>query len=58
MGHRTALGRAFRATSDDPETALLRLRSVNVDQDGQPFEAFTAWYRADRASFEISVSPT
>ncbi|MDT7571216.1 MAG: GntR family transcriptional regulator [Actinomycetota bacterium] len=37
---------------------LLRLRSVNVDQDGQPFEAFTAWYRADRASFQISVSPT
>lgn len=37
---------------------LLRLRSVNVDGDGRPFEAFTAWYRGDRASFEISVSPT
>jgi GntR family transcriptional regulator len=38
-------------------TPLLRLRSVNVDRDGQPFEAFTAWYRADRASFELSISP-
>jgi GntR family transcriptional regulator len=36
---------------------LLRLRSVNVGRDGQPFEAFTAWYRADRASFELSISP-
>jgi GntR family transcriptional regulator len=36
---------------------LLRLRSVNVDQAGEPFEAFAAWYRADRASFQISISP-
>jgi GntR family transcriptional regulator len=38
-------------------TPLLRLRSVNVDQTGQPFEAFTGWYRADRASFQLSISP-
>jgi GntR family transcriptional regulator len=36
---------------------LLRLRSVNVDQAGAPFEAFTGWYRADRTSFQISISP-
>jgi GntR family transcriptional regulator len=36
---------------------LLRLRSVNVDQTGQPFEAYTGWYRADRASFQLTISP-
>lgn len=36
---------------------LLRLRSVNVDSNDQPFEAFTAWYRADRTSFQLSISP-
>jgi GntR family transcriptional regulator len=37
---------------------LLLLTSLNVDATGQPFEHFTAWYRADRTSFRIEVGPT
>lgn len=34
---------------------LLRLTAVNLDQSGEPFEHFTAWYRADRTSFHIEI---
>lgn len=37
---------------------VLRLTSVNTDQTGEPFEHFTAWYRADRTSFRIDVGAT
>lgn len=37
---------------------LLLLTSLNVDTGGQPFEHFTAWYRADRTSFRIVVGTT
>ena len=40
-----------------PGSPLLMLHSLNVDADGQPFEHFTAWYRADRTSFRIEVGP-
>ena len=40
-----------------PATPLLKLSSMNNDQDGQPFELFTAWYRADRTTFQITVTP-
>ena len=40
-----------------PGAPLLMLHSLNVDADGQPFEHFTAWYRADRTSFRIEVGP-
>jgi GntR family transcriptional regulator len=36
---------------------LLKLSSLNNDQDGAPFELFTAWYRADRTTFQITVMP-
>ncbi len=36
---------------------LLLLTSLNVDVTGEPFEHFTAWYRADRTSFRIEVGP-
>ena len=39
-------------------TPVLRLTSVNVDTSGEPFEHFTAWYRADRTSFRIEVGPS
>lgn len=40
-----------------PHAPLLKLSSMNNDQHGQPFELFTAWYRADRTTFQISVAP-
>ena len=40
-----------------PGSPLLMLTSLNIDADGQPFEHFTAWYRADRTSFRIEVGP-
>jgi GntR family transcriptional regulator len=40
-----------------PGSALLLLTSLNVDATGEPFEHFTAWYRADRTSFRIEVGP-
>ena len=59
--------RTVEAVSADRRTAgllgvrlnapVLRLTSVNVDQTGEPFEHFTAWYRADRTSFRIDVGP-
>ena len=36
---------------------LLKLSSLNNDQDGNPFELFTAYYRADRTTFQITVTP-
>lgn len=36
---------------------LLKLSSINNAQDGEPFELFTAWYRADRTTFQVTVSP-
>lgn len=36
---------------------LLKLSSLNNDQTGAPFELFTAWYRADRTTFQITVIP-
>jgi len=36
---------------------LLKLSSLNNDQRGTPFELFTAWYRADRTTFQITVRP-
>jgi GntR family transcriptional regulator len=36
---------------------LLKLSSINNAQDGQPFELFTAWYRADRTTFQVTVAP-
>jgi len=36
---------------------LLKLSSINNDQDQHPFELFTAWYRADRTTFQITVAP-
>ena len=61
-GHRlveavAAERRAARLLGVRTGTPLLRLRSVNVDQHGQPFEGFTAWYRADRTSFQIDIRP-
>jgi GntR family transcriptional regulator len=61
-GHRVveavaAERRAARLLGVRAGSPLLRLRSVNVDQTGQPFEAFTGLYRADRASFQLSISP-
>ena len=57
--------RTVEATSADRRTAgllgvrpgspLLLLTSLNVDANGEPFEHFTAWYRADRTSFRIVV---
>jgi GntR family transcriptional regulator len=35
---------------------LLKLSSINNGQDGQPFELFTAWYRADRTTFQVVVA--
>ena len=35
---------------------LLKLSSINNAQDGRPFELFTAWYRADRTTFQVSVA--
>jgi GntR family transcriptional regulator len=59
--------RTVEATAADRSTArhlgvragspLLLLTSLNVDADGEPFEHFTAWYRADRTSFRIEVGP-
>lgn len=59
--------RTVEATAADRPTAgllgirtgspLLLLTSLNVDATGQPFEHFTAWYRADRTSFRIVVGP-
>ncbi|MCW2679318.1 MAG: GntR family transcriptional regulator [Frankiales bacterium] len=59
--------RTVEATAADRGTAslldvragspLLLLTSLNVDATGQPFEHFTAWYRADRTSFRIEVGP-
>lgn len=37
---------------------LLKLSSINNDQQDEPFELFTAWYRADRTTFQITVSQT
>lgn len=37
-------------------TPLLRVSAVNVDQSGEPFEAFEAYYRGDRTAFEIDVA--
>ena len=36
---------------------LLKLSSINLDQSEEPFELFTAWYRADRTTFQITVTP-
>lgn len=36
---------------------LLKLSSLNNDQHGKPFELFTAFYRADRTTFQITVTP-
>ena len=36
---------------------LLKLSSISHDQDDEPFELFTAWYRADRTTFQITVTP-
>ena len=59
--------RTVEATGADRQTArvlgvrpgspLLLLTSLNVDATGEPFEHFTAWYRADRTSFRIEVGP-
>jgi GntR family transcriptional regulator len=35
---------------------LLKLSSMNTDGDGQVFELFTAWYRADRTTFQVTVT--
>lgn len=40
-----------------PGSPLLKLSSINNDQAQQPFELFTAWYRADRTTFQITVTP-
>jgi GntR family transcriptional regulator len=60
--------RTVEATAADRPTAallgiragspLLLLTSLNVDATGEPFEHFTAWYRADRTSFRIEVGPS
>lgn len=60
--------RTVEATAADRRTAalldvragapLLLLTSLNVDTGGEPFEHFTAWYRADRTSFRIVVGTT
>ena len=59
--------RMIEAVSADRSTArhlgvktgapLLKLSSINNAQDGQPFELFTAWYRADRTTFQVTVAP-
>jgi GntR family transcriptional regulator len=36
---------------------LLKLSSMNDDQAGRPFELFTAQYRADRTTFQVTVTP-
>ncbi len=40
-----------------PGSPLLKLSSINNDGTQQPFELFTAWYRADRTTFQITVTP-
>lgn len=57
--------RRFEATAADAEqaahlgvdvgAALLKLTAVNLDDDDQPFEYFTAHYRSDRAAFDVVV---
>jgi GntR family transcriptional regulator len=37
-------------------SALLRLKSVREDKNGQPIEYFVAYHRGDRSSFEIEHS--
>ncbi|HEX9889656.1 MAG TPA: GntR family transcriptional regulator [Nitriliruptorales bacterium] len=34
---------------------ILRVTAVNVDQHGDPFEHFVAWYRGDEASFDVTI---
>jgi GntR family transcriptional regulator len=34
---------------------ILRVSAVNVDQHGDPFEHFVAWYRGDRATFDVRI---
>lgn len=52
----TAADRQTAALLDvRPGSPLLLLTSLNVDATGEPFEHFTAWYRADRTSFRIEV---
>ena len=48
---------AARLLGVRPGSPLLLLTSLNVDANGEPFEHFTAWYRADRTSFRIEVGP-
>lgn len=36
---------------------LLFITATNIDGSGVPFEYFEAWYRGDRTSFEVLVSP-
>ena len=58
--------RAVEAVAADRRTAdllgvrkgspVLRLAAVNSDASGEPFEHFTAWYRADRTTFRIEVA--
>jgi len=36
---------------------LLKLSSINHDQQDAPFELFIAHYRADRTTFQVTVSP-
>ena len=40
-----------------PGSPLLKLSSINNDGSQEPFELFTAWYRADRTTFQITVTP-
>lgn len=36
---------------------LLKLSSINLDQQEAPFELFIAHYRADRTTFQVTVTP-
>lgn len=61
-GHRmieaVAADRSFaRHLGVRPGSPLLKLSSINNDGSRQPFELFTAWYRADRTTFQITVTP-
>lgn len=38
-----------------PGDPLVKLTAVNFDQDDQPFEYFVAYYRGDRAAFDLLI---
>ena len=50
---------ASRETADQLQleigAPMLQLTAVNLDQEGEPFEFFRAWYRGDLATFDLAA---